>query len=30
MKVLSLFVWDLVLCSRSFTEDQARRIEPWL
>jgi hypothetical protein len=29
-KVLSLFVRDLVLFSRYFTEDDARRIEPWL
>jgi hypothetical protein len=29
-KVLSLFVRNLVLCSRYFTEDEAHRIEPWL
>jgi hypothetical protein len=28
--VLSLVVRDLVLFSRYFTEDQARRIGPWL
>ncbi len=28
--MLSLFVRDLVLFSRYFTEDEARRIEPWL
>jgi len=29
-KVLSLFVRNLVLCSRYFTEEEARRIEWWL
>lgn len=29
-KVLSLFVRNLVLCSRYFTDDEARRIEWWL
>jgi len=29
-KVLSLFIRDLVLYSRYFTDEEARRIEPWL
>ena len=29
-KVLSLFVRNLVLCSRHFTEEEVSRIEPWL
>ena len=29
-KVLSLFVRNLVICSRYFTEEEARRIEWWL
>jgi hypothetical protein len=29
-KVLSLFVRNLVMCSRHFTEEEASRVEPWL